>query len=146
MNSRESKVDEIFQKYKYDELLQGFRDPDQNPAAMHFFKAKPLIERSKVFKFLQHMPKGAVLHTHTSATVSSKWIVENIFRLPGLLRCTTKDGVSILTFRRMPELHKCATQYVVVSEERKRSASVAEYDKALEKLINLYTPNPECKF
>lgn len=145
MNSRESKVDEIFLKYKYDELAKGFRDSDRNPAAMHFFKAKPLIERSKIFHFLQQMPKGALLHTHTSATVSSKWVVQNIFRMPGLLRCVKSDGVSILSFRRMPEKHNCATQYVSVSEERSRSASAAEYDRALEKLINLYTPTPECE-
>ncbi|XP_061386159.1 adenosine deaminase 2-like [Musca vetustissima] len=146
LNSRESKVDEIFLKYKYDELARGFHDSDRNPAAMHFFKAKPLIERSKVFHFLQQMPKGALLHTHTSATVSSKWVVANIFRMPGLLRCVKKDGVSILSFRRMPEKHNCATQYVSVNEERSRSASASEYDRALEKLINLYTPTPELEY
>lgn len=112
---------------------------------MHFFKAKPLIDSSKVFQFLKKMPKGAVLHTHTSATVSSSWVVRNIFYLPGLLRCTNKDGVSILTFRKLPQKHACVTQYVKVSDERKNSISSRDYDRALEKFINLYTPMPECK-
>ncbi|XP_065362192.1 adenosine deaminase 2 [Calliphora vicina] len=146
LNSRESKVDDIFLKYKYDELSRGFRDPDKNAAGMHFFKAKPLIDSSKVFQFLQKMPKGAVLHTHTSATVSSAWVVRNIFYMPGLLRCTNQEGVSILTFRKQPQKHGCTTQYVRISDERKNSISSREYDRALEKFINLYTPMPELEY
>uniref|UniRef100_A0A1I8PP88 Adenosine deaminase n=2 Tax=Stomoxys calcitrans TaxID=35570 RepID=A0A1I8PP88_STOCA len=146
LNNRETKVDEIFLKYKYDELARGFHDSDHNTAALHFFKAKPIIDRSKVFHFLQHMPKGALLHTHTSASVSSKWVVQNIFRMPGLLRCTRKDGISILTFRQMPQKHGCVTQYVSVNEERSHSVSAVEYDQALERLINLYTPTPELEY
>ncbi|XP_073829038.1 adenosine deaminase 2-like [Musca autumnalis] len=146
LTPREEKVDEIFLYYKSHELAKGFEDPEQNPSGMHFFKAKPLIERSQVFHFLQKMPKGAVLHAHTSATVSSKWVVRNIFYMPGLLRCQNKDGVSILTFRRRPEYHGCATEYVSVSEERSHAASAEAYDRALEGLINLFTPMPELEY
>uniref|UniRef100_A0A1I8NZC1 Adenosine deaminase n=1 Tax=Stomoxys calcitrans TaxID=35570 RepID=A0A1I8NZC1_STOCA len=146
LNSRETKVDEIFLKHKYDELARGFNDSDQNAAALHFFKAKSLIDRSKVFHFLQQMPKGALLHTHTSAAVTSKWVVQNIFQMPGLLKCTRKDGISILTFRQLPQKHGCVTQYVSVNEERNLSVSAVEYDQALEKLINLYTPTPELEY
>lgn len=145
MNVNETKVNEILIKYKYDELTRGFKEPTKNAAGLHFFKAKPIIDRSKVFKLIKQMPKGALLHTHTAATVSSEWVVKNIFYMPGLLRCTTDKGVSILSFRKLPEKHSCTTQYVKVNDERIRSISYAEYDRALEKLINLYTPKPECK-
>ncbi|XP_005185572.2 adenosine deaminase 2 [Musca domestica] len=146
LNERENQVDEIFLRYKYDELARGFQDADQNVGAMHFFKAKPMIEQSKVFQFLQQMPKGALLHAHTSATVSSKWVVENIFQMPGLLRCVRSDGVSILSFRRMPEKHNCTSDYVLVSDERNRADSAEGYDQSLEGLINLYTPMPELEY
>lgn len=35
----------------------------QFPPAVHFFKAKPLIEKSLIFKLLQKMPKGNVTAT-----------------------------------------------------------------------------------
>ncbi|XP_073829040.1 adenosine deaminase 2-like [Musca autumnalis] len=146
LTPREEKVDELFLYYKSHELAKGFVDPEQNPSGMHFFKAKPLIERSQVFHFLQKMPKGAVLHAHTSATVSSKWVVRNIFYMPGLLRCQNKDGVSILTFRRRTEYHRCATEYVSVSEERRQAASAQAYDRELERLINLFTTMPELEY
>ncbi|XP_037953887.1 adenosine deaminase 2 [Teleopsis dalmanni] len=145
LNDKEIKVNELFMKYKLEELAKGYRNPDVNAAGLHFFKAKPLIEHSKVFQFLRRMPKGATLHMHNSASVSSEWVVRNISYMPGLLRCTNKDGVSVLSFRRSLDLG-CETQSVYVAEERLRSISPMAYDRNLEKLINLYTPVPEIEY
>ncbi|KAH8407175.1 hypothetical protein KR222_009972, partial [Zaprionus bogoriensis] len=146
LNSQEARVDDLFMQYKLGELAQGFRNAEQNAAAMHFFKAKPLIDRSQVFKFLQQMPKGAVLHLHNTAAVSSKWVVRNMSYMPGMLRCTDAEGRSLLTFRRAPKEHGCASQYVRVADERKASIDPALYDENFERLINLYTPVPELEY
>ncbi|XP_017084644.2 adenosine deaminase 2 [Drosophila eugracilis] len=146
LNSQEAKVDDIFMEYKLGELSQGFRNAEQNAAALHFFKAKPLIDRSGVFRFLQKMPKGAVLHLHNTASVSSKWVVDDLSYMPGLLRCTTATGRSVLTFRRTPKEHKCQSDYVRVSDERRNSLDRRIYDQNFERLINLYTPVPELEF
>lgn len=145
LNTEEEKVDDIFMEYKLGELAQGFRNAEQNAAALHFFKAKPLIDRSAIFRFLQKMPKGSVLHVHNTASVSSKWVVDDLSYMPGLLRCTTATGQSILSFRRTPKEHKCQSQYVLVSDERRNSLDRQVYDRNFERLINLYTPVPERK-
>ncbi|KAI8044491.1 hypothetical protein M5D96_000660 [Drosophila gunungcola] len=146
LNTQEAKVDDIFMEYKLGELAQGFRNAEQNAAALHFFKAKPLIDRSGVFRFLQKMPKGSVLHLHNSASVSSKWVVDDLSYMSGLLRCTTATGRSVLTFRRSPQKHKCQSQYVRVSDERRNSLDRQVYDRNFERLINLYTPVPELEY
>ncbi|XP_037898624.1 adenosine deaminase 2-like isoform X1 [Glossina fuscipes] len=146
LNSKEIEVDRIFMKYKIEELKEGSHHPSKNAAGMHFFKAKPLIERSKVFRFLQQMPKGALLHLHNTAGVSSEWIVRNLSQLTGLLRCIDQRGINILTFRENPERHKCTTQYVAVNEERQKSRSQADYNRSFENLINLYTKRPELEY
>ncbi|XP_015037138.2 adenosine deaminase 2 isoform X1 [Drosophila pseudoobscura] len=146
LNTEEAKADDIFMQYKLGELAQGFRNAEQNAAAMHFFKAKQLIDRSGVFRFLQKMPKGAVLHLHNSASVSSKWVVKNMSYMPGMLRCTTDKGRSVLTFRRAPKEHECQSQYVRVSDERRSSIDPLVYDQNFERLINLYTPVPELEY
>uniref|UniRef100_D3TQW4 Adenosine deaminase n=1 Tax=Glossina morsitans morsitans TaxID=37546 RepID=D3TQW4_GLOMM len=146
LNSKEIEVDKIFMKYKIEELEEGSRDPLKNAASMHFFKAKPLIERSKVFRFLQQMPKGALLHLHNTAGVSSEWIARNLSQLTGLLRCIDQKGINILTFRENPEKHKCSTQYVAINEERQKSQSQAAYNRSFENLINLYTERPELEY
>ncbi|XP_054725378.1 adenosine deaminase 2 [Anastrepha obliqua] len=143
LNAKEDRANDIFMRYKLDELGAGFYDSDVNTAGLHFFKGKKLVEQSQVLKFLKRMPKGAILHLHNTASVSSEWVVRNISYMPGLLRCTNKDGSSIMSFRRAPLEHGCASQYVRVSDERARSINPAAYDRNFEKLINLYTPVPE---
>ncbi|XP_060649998.1 adenosine deaminase 2 [Drosophila nasuta] len=146
LSSDEAKVDDLFMQYKLGELAQGFRNAEQNAAAMHFFKAKPLIDRSAIFRFLQQMPKGAVLHLHNTASVSSKWVVQNMSYMPGMLRCTDAQGRSRLSFRRAPKEHGCSSQYVLVADERRNSIDPALYDENLERLFNLYTPVPELEY
>ncbi|XP_030371027.1 adenosine deaminase 2-like [Scaptodrosophila lebanonensis] len=146
LNDQESKVDDLFMQYKLGELSQGFRNAEQNAAALHFFKAKQLIDRSSVFRFLQQMPKGALLHLHNTAAVSSRWVVQNMSYMQGLLRCTNAAGLSILSFRRLPKQHGCQSQYVLVSDERRNSIDPALYDQNFERLTNLYTPVPEFEY
>ncbi len=43
-----------------------------------FFLSKASIESSKVFAFVQAMPKGAALHTHHISLGSIRWIVSNL--------------------------------------------------------------------
>lgn len=49
---------------KLDAYLHRLKEQEMSatpfPPALHFFKAKPLIEKSPVFKLLQKMPKGDV--------------------------------------------------------------------------------------
>lgn len=49
----EKLLDARLYQMKQDEMAK-----EQFPPAMHFFKAKPLIERSPIFSLLQKMPKG----------------------------------------------------------------------------------------
>lgn len=49
----EKKLDAYLHRLKEQEMSAS-----QFPPAMHFFKAKPLIEKSSIFKLLQKMPKG----------------------------------------------------------------------------------------
>ncbi|KAH8295425.1 hypothetical protein KR018_011011, partial [Drosophila ironensis] len=146
LSVKEAKANEIFMQYKREDLEQGVRDEEQNAAALHFFKAKPLIDRSRVFRFLREMPKGAVLHLHNSASVSSSWVVQNISYMQGMLRCTTTSGETLLTFRRTPKEHNCQSEYILVSDERASASNPKDYDQNFERLINLYTPTPEVEY
>lgn len=51
----EQKLDAYLRRLKEQEMSAA-----QFPPAIHFFKAKPLIQKSSIFKLLQKMPKGNV--------------------------------------------------------------------------------------
>nr|XP_043067539.1 adenosine deaminase 2-like [Drosophila bipectinata] len=119
LSSKEADVDRIFMGFKEKELTRGFRHEDQHTAALHFFKAKKMIEKGDVFPFLKMMPKGALLHVHDAAAVSSKWVIKNLTYMPGMLR---------------------------ISEERDYAWYTSIYDDGLEKSINLRAAYPEMVF
>ena len=161
LNPKEKRVHNILMKFKINEvkfsilkilmqfnlmyiirkLIAGHRNPENLPSAMHFFKAKKLIERSKSYQFLRLMPKGALLHGHNSALVSSDWVIRNLTYYPGVLRCRNGNGVVILSFRKSAD-HNC-TNYILVADERRQANNVEIYNQELEKSINLFTPTPE---
>lgn len=143
-SAKETDVNKIFMDFKEKELTRGYRHEDQNTAALHFFKAKSMIEKGDVFPFLKLMPKGALLHMHDVASVSSKWIINNLTYMPGMLRCRTPAKLNILTFRKMKEKHDCKFYYKV-SDEREDDWFYSTYDDDLEKSINLRTAYPESK-
>lgn len=57
LGSREELADRRLMALKQAELQRAARS-GQFPPSMHFFRARPLIEQSEVFRVLQKMPKG----------------------------------------------------------------------------------------
>lgn len=55
------------------------------------------MERSPVFRLLQQMPKGALLHGHDTAMISLDWIVSNLTYRGDALKCIQENGQTLLT-------------------------------------------------
>lgn len=70
LTATEQKLDAYLHHLKEKEMSAA-----QFPPAIHFFKAKPLIQKSSIFKMLQKMPKGnsysfdIIAARHTGAAV-----------------------------------------------------------------------------
>lgn len=76
-------------KYRQDELDFGIINSSANLAGLHFFEARAGIERSPIFKIIQKLPKGAALHGHNTAMVSSEWILKNLTYRDNVKMCKT---------------------------------------------------------
>ena len=59
LTAAEQKLDAYLHRLKEQEISAAHFLP-----AVHFFKAKPLIQKSSVFKLLQKMPKGKEIALH----------------------------------------------------------------------------------
>uniref|UniRef100_A0A182WK55 Adenosine deaminase n=1 Tax=Anopheles minimus TaxID=112268 RepID=A0A182WK55_9DIPT len=133
LNADELRADRTLRAMKKNELQSS--DRDQPVAGMHFFEAKSLIETSAVFNALKLMPKGAILHLHNSAAVSSRWVIRNLTYRQEAKLCNVEDRYyfTVRTLNNCPE-----NQTRPIRDMRKeRQKDVVVFDEWLESLINM---------
>lgn len=85
------------------------------------------------------------MHTHNTASVSSKWVVKNITYRAGILICTASWDTTIKIFTFKENTEDCMNDSRFVSELRAESSNITEFDEKLEGLINLWTTTPNSK-
>ncbi|MFA8300372.1 MAG: hypothetical protein ACEPOV_09440 [Hyphomicrobiales bacterium] len=59
-----------------DQLLDKYKEEMFFPPSRYYYLSKDEMENTDLFKVLQKMPKGGLLHVHTSGTLDAMWIVE----------------------------------------------------------------------
>ncbi|XP_052895793.1 adenosine deaminase 2-like [Anopheles moucheti] len=134
LNSDELRADVKLRAMKRDELQPSDRGQPV-PAEMHFFDAKPFIENSAMFGALKRMPKGAILHLHSTAAVSSRWVISNLTYRHEAKLCNIEDRY-YFTVRTAINCPANRTRFI--SDMRKeRHQDIAAFDAWLEKLINM---------
>ncbi|GCC26618.1 hypothetical protein chiPu_0005036 [Chiloscyllium punctatum] len=141
---KELQVNYILKKIKGKEIMEGMKTGKFAPA-MHFFRAKELIEQSPVFNIIQMMPKGAGLHLHEYALLSVDWLVKNATYLPNCYICFTPvGGVRFHYFHRMQQrkMVNCS-EWVLLEQYRRQIQNVTEFDNSLMRNLTLITENPE---
>ncbi|XP_026462406.1 adenosine deaminase 2-like [Ctenocephalides felis] len=74
LNKMEQVANRFLMKIKLEELQQGFDEPTKFIPARSFLEAVEDMKKSKVFRLLKALPKGAVLHGHDSALISSEFL------------------------------------------------------------------------
>jgi len=58
LSDAELRVNDTLMKLKAKELDVAHTNTTNFPPAVHFFRAKPLIDKSEVFNMIRNMPKG----------------------------------------------------------------------------------------
>ncbi|KAI4881267.1 hypothetical protein NFI96_033793 [Prochilodus magdalenae] len=138
LNEKEKLLDEKLHQLKLQEMaLPEF------PPAMHFFKAKPLIEQSHVFALLQKMPKGAVLHVHDFGMVGVEWLVKNVTYRENCYVCfTDDDSLQFLFSAKQPEPQKPCSTWTLLKTLRQKINST-ELDNSFIRNLTLITEDPD---
>ncbi|KAI8791116.1 adenosine deaminase 2, partial [Biomphalaria glabrata] len=84
LSPREQLVNSFLMDLKNQTIQESIWTSTPYPPAITFFKSKPWIDNSTIFKILQTMPKGGVLHLHDSAMTSLQWVIKRLTYLPNL--------------------------------------------------------------
>ncbi|XP_008576481.1 PREDICTED: adenosine deaminase CECR1 [Galeopterus variegatus] len=145
LQKQEETANEHLMMLKKAEMLQAMKS-EVFPPSMHFFQAKHLMEKSRVFDIIKKMPKGAALHLHDFGILSMDWLVKNVTYRPHCHFCITPKGTLQFRFAHptppSPEPEKCS-KWILLENHRKHVRNVTEFDSSLLEAFTLTTENPE---
>ncbi|XP_046315823.1 adenosine deaminase 2 isoform X1 [Marmota monax] len=145
MNGQEKKANRNLMAIKKREIMEAM-ETHKFPPSMHFFKAKHLIEDSRVFHVIKKMPKGAALHLHEFGMASMEWLVKNVTYRPHCYFCITPEGILQFRFAQSaPQNLKAreCSNWVLLEDHRKKLKDTVEFDKSLLRAFTMVTKNPE---
>lgn len=143
LTDAERRLDALLGDMKRDEVSR--RD---FPPAMHFFRARRLIQTSPVFRLLQKMPKGAALHVHDFSMVDVEWLVKNATYRPHCYMCSTDDASVRFVFSSCwpTALPRCSA-WVLLEKLRSKMVNATELDNSIMANLTLFTErDPDAAF
>lgn len=130
-------VNDFLMSKKRAEFENGFKNSSNFLPAHYFIRVINDIEQSEVFKIIQKMPKGAVLHAHDTALVLADWILRNVTYRPNLYMCVASDGQLKLKFFDKPT-KDCSWQ--LLSNVRKTTNAI---DEKIYREMTMIMENPD---
>jgi adenosine deaminase CECR1 len=90
LNAAEQRVDTQLAALRA-QLVKQYREQKRFPPAEPFHSVKAEIQKTRLYQTLREMPKGGVLHIHTSSTAPASWIVNTGIREPNCFVCWPSD-------------------------------------------------------
>ena len=86
LNPAEKRVDDYLVALRT-KLIQRYRQEKRFPPAEPFHAVRDEIQKTQLYQLLRTMPKGGVLHIHTSSTAPAEWIVGRGIHEPDCYVC-----------------------------------------------------------
>jgi len=74
------------------EMVDGYKKEQRFPPSQQFYAVKEEIRSTPLYQILRQMPKGGVLHIHTSSTAPVDWVVSEGILEPHCYVCWPADA------------------------------------------------------
>ncbi|XP_017863454.1 PREDICTED: adenosine deaminase CECR1 [Drosophila arizonae] len=98
LTAQELAANRVLKRIKCKELETGFQNPSQFTPGHHIYDVLQKVKRSPLFRLLQDMPKGGLLHAHDTALCSTDFLIDLTYR-ENLWICTANEGCQAIAFR-----------------------------------------------
>ena len=134
MSDKERRANEVLLEAKSEELTAAKRDVHTFLPARNFLEVAEDISRSKVYKILKKLPKGGLLHVHLFASVSFKYVFNDLTYRDNLYFC---DG----EHQKLRFMSKQGDLCRSLADERKNDP---DFDKWLRRTISLTKEDVRC--
>ncbi|CAJ1057214.1 adenosine deaminase 2-A [Xyrichtys novacula] len=135
LTDAEQRLDALLFKMKQEEM-KG----EDFPPAMHFFRARHLINNSPIFSLLQKMPKGGALHIHDFSMVAVEWLVKNATYRPNCYMCSTDNrSIRFIFSSQWPKALPHCSPWVLLENLRAKMVNTTELDVSIMGNLTLFT-------
>lgn len=140
LNEKEQIVNKILMDYKHSEYDAGFKDPGTFAPGRHFFNSKRDVENSKVFQFIQEVPKGGALHGHDTSITSYDYLYSITYK-DNLYGCYENQKIKFKFLSHQEQDKIC--NWTLISELRRNNPN---FDEWLRPQLTLDVNNPREKY
>ncbi|XP_049547032.1 LOW QUALITY PROTEIN: adenosine deaminase 2-like [Anopheles darlingi] len=148
LSADEQRLNRYVMQLKQQELAKGVDNPQELISGRHFFEILDRINGDPLFRLIQKMPKGGILHAHDTA-IGSRELIVRATRHDHLWQCGNvtdrSDADPMPSFKFARSKPTVATdgkgEWCLVADVRKSIGDEA-YDEAIRKMFTLYTPDP----
>ncbi|KAF9411664.1 hypothetical protein HW555_009581 [Spodoptera exigua] len=137
LNENETIANNILMKWKMKELNDS--NTQRINFAKHYFTYKKDIEKSKVYKIIKRMPKGGLLHVHSTLLLNEDVLMQFTYE-DNLYACFANGDLRFYYSTKLPEF-PCATKWELVSDLRNSSSSPEAFDSQLKQHLTIYNDN-----
>lgn len=129
LNDKEQQLDNYLKELQRDYInASGAKFPPAN----YFYKYRNMIDTSIIYKMFQKMPKGALLHVHSTAMGDAEWLVKNASYMDNCYFYNSDDGKETYGTMYFFAHGKAPANWVLVKELRDKDP---DFDNKLLKLL-----------
>jgi adenosine deaminase CECR1 len=129
LNEKEQQLDSYLKELQRDYIdKSGAKFPPAN----YFYKYRYMIDTSIIYKTFQKMPKGALLHIHSTAMGDAEWLVKNASYMDNCYFYNSDDGKETYGTVHFFAEGKAPANWVLVKELRDKDP---DFDNKLLKLL-----------
>ncbi|XP_045539176.1 adenosine deaminase 2-like [Papilio machaon] len=140
LSDSELKANEIIMNMKLKELDFCFMNPQYFNFSKHFFDYNNEVNKSELFKLIQKMPKGAMLHAHDTGMLNADYVLKLTY-WDNLYVCFNNNNTNFKFSKNQPNT-PCETKWQLMKEARNASENVEKFDNDLKKIFTLVIDNP----
>lgn len=136
LSPAETIANEYLMQLKTEELDIAFKYPEKFKLSHSFLRNRQSIKHSKVYPIIKKMPKGALLHVHSSLIMDADYILKLTYE-DHLYACY--DGEDDFQFRfsdKVPN-ERCSNQWRLLNDIRGDYTHVEQFDEDLKKHFTL---------
>ncbi|XP_015610399.1 adenosine deaminase 2 [Cephus cinctus] len=135
----ERAANDILMSAKQKEINEAFAELTTFLPARNFMNLVENITESEVFKIIEKMPKGGVLHCHDTGMTSEDYILKNITYRDNLYVCEINGSLSFRFFD-SPNDH---CNWELLSALREKMIHAENIDRRIHQQISMKVDNPE---